>query len=686
MKNNSIQLWFRFYLLIIFTSIILFGCEIEEPKVPKNVKLTEIISEASIDQNCGEFIEGERPQSNSNTLPIISGTHQIVKGGSLILMVQPIDSAKQLIVSLRRKGPDYLSVNFGEIEPGYFLIDLGNNLEIMQANKSTNKSIKIKYKSSNSNNQVNNQLISGVGSYPLVISFSDSSKISDFDIDIAFANGSSVSKYASHNTAVNPQAASSQNLQVSLNWGYPVDLDLHVITPDGNDIYYGSPSGQNGGMLDLDSNAGCEIDNTDNENITWSNNKPAYGKYIVKVDLWSACDAGSSIPYVVSVKRNGNFTTFSGYFSPTEADNGDAFSGRYITEFTIDSINVKYLKVTSANSSNSPIAFAGQIRYNFIPNKSGYPERHLVVFYKDVLSNISDPFSLRDFNVNIEASVELNSNSVSDLNEEWLFKEKPLNTTAVIRSTGNFNSTLYQLNKGGLYKITYRPKDEVSLSEANILLPLASPEVRYIVQADLLRADAFAKRVNKEFPDGMCLVGIPKATQYTGYELKYWFFNSFHGDYIGRPDNKNNPTVWYYNQVNDVNLRGAILTWFGVPTRLGDVSYFLAGYTLTKINAPNVINLIAEYWAGGDNINDLATQNALLAGIDLAKCKITYDEVGNYAYEMFNKTYDNKNIKLWPNYYTPDNYVGSYAEKPTTFNPNLWFASPCYTNPDFKLR
>ena len=49
---------------------------------------------------------------------------------------------------------------------------------------------------------------------------------------------------------------SSGDVQVSVSWDAPSDVDLHVVEPSGEDIYYGHPASATGGQLDVDSNAG----------------------------------------------------------------------------------------------------------------------------------------------------------------------------------------------------------------------------------------------------------------------------------------------------------------------------------------------------------------------------------------------------------------------------------------------
>jgi hypothetical protein len=95
-------------------------------------------------------------------------------------------------------------------------------------------------------------------------------------------------------------------LQISLSFDTAKDVDLHVIEPNGEHVYYGHSTSENGGELDLDSNAGCSLDYVNNENITYG--EEAYvepGLYTVYVDLWENCDASVKTNYVVSVYYGG---------------------------------------------------------------------------------------------------------------------------------------------------------------------------------------------------------------------------------------------------------------------------------------------------------------------------------------------------------------------------------------------
>jgi hypothetical protein len=92
-------------------------------------------------------------------------------------------------------------------------------------------------------------------------------------------------------------------LVVSLSWDTEADLDLHVLDPQGIEIwkrninsYEPPPPGEpvdpaawkSGALLDFDSNAACVIDGRRRENVIWKEAPPP-GKYIVRVDTFSLC-------------------------------------------------------------------------------------------------------------------------------------------------------------------------------------------------------------------------------------------------------------------------------------------------------------------------------------------------------------------------------------------------------------
>jgi len=85
--------------------------------------------------------------------------------------------------------------------------------------------------------------------------------------------------------------------QVSLLWSDTNDLDLHIIDPNGEEIFYGNRSSTTGGTLDHDANAACNNPTTNPvENIFWTPGTAPHGTYEVLVDFWAQCPGGSSTP------------------------------------------------------------------------------------------------------------------------------------------------------------------------------------------------------------------------------------------------------------------------------------------------------------------------------------------------------------------------------------------------------
>jgi len=122
----------------------------------------------------------------------------------------------------------------------------------------------------------------------------------------------------------------SSDVQVSVSWDAPSDVDLHVVEPSGAEIYYANDTSATGGSLDVDSNPACNIDGRQIENIRWNTRAPG-GTYIVRVDYWEDCGVART-NYLVTVKNGASTQTFTGNFTGL-GDHGGGGSGRLITSF-----------------------------------------------------------------------------------------------------------------------------------------------------------------------------------------------------------------------------------------------------------------------------------------------------------------------------------------------------------------
>lgn len=118
-------------------------------------------------------------------------------------------------------------------------------------------------------------------------------------------------------------ASDSEELQVSLIWNDIADLDLHVVTPRKEEIYFGHKESKCGGWLDVDMNVRGESMEPV-ENVFWASSPS--GKYKVFVRNFSNhvrdgtvfTDPQRKVPFVCYLTRNGERQTFSGSAGPSE--------------------------------------------------------------------------------------------------------------------------------------------------------------------------------------------------------------------------------------------------------------------------------------------------------------------------------------------------------------------------------
>jgi hypothetical protein len=147
----------------------------------------------------------------------------------------------------------------------------------------------------------------------------------------AGTSATTIGAYASQAVAL--VSVGTGDVQVSVSWNSAADVDLHVVDPSGEEIYYGNDMSASGGQLDLDSNAGCGTDQPRNENVTWADGTAPSGTYIVRLDYWSNCSAAST-NYVVTVYVKGRAPqTYTGTFTGS-GDAGGLGDGTQITTFT----------------------------------------------------------------------------------------------------------------------------------------------------------------------------------------------------------------------------------------------------------------------------------------------------------------------------------------------------------------
>jgi hypothetical protein len=116
------------------------------------------------------------------------------------------------------------------------------------------------------------------------------------------------------------QILGTGDVQITLRWAGYNDLDLHVYDPEGNEIWYGSPNSSTGGLLDVDSNAGCGGEKRERpvENIYWPVGSAPRGEYTVAVVYYAVCTDTPATPFIVTVLVDGVSKEFTGSVSRSQ--------------------------------------------------------------------------------------------------------------------------------------------------------------------------------------------------------------------------------------------------------------------------------------------------------------------------------------------------------------------------------
>ena len=157
-------------------------------------------------------------------------------------------------------------------------------------------------------------------------------------------NGDITEPYEAEITFVDSE---SGELNINLTFSNAKDVDLHLFMPNGEHIFYAARGGTvetvDGNTvsygLDKDSNAGCSIDNLNNENIYIPAELIQSGTYRVIVDMFKNCNTSIATSWSIVTRYKGEVipTTIgrnpaSGVY-PAGAGNGDMTTAM---EFTIN--------------------------------------------------------------------------------------------------------------------------------------------------------------------------------------------------------------------------------------------------------------------------------------------------------------------------------------------------------------
>lgn len=112
-------------------------------------------------------------------------------------------------------------------------------------------------------------------------------------------------------------------LHISLIWNDIADLDLHVITPFNEHVYYGCKESDCGGWLDVDMNRGGDTISLEPiENIFWAKSPSGHYKVYVnnfcnRIDNKTVfTDCNREVPFRVRLKRGNTLEWFEGKVGP----------------------------------------------------------------------------------------------------------------------------------------------------------------------------------------------------------------------------------------------------------------------------------------------------------------------------------------------------------------------------------
>jgi hypothetical protein len=130
-----------------------------------------------------------------------------------------------------------------------------------------------------------------------------------------------------HSETITTTDLSNADISATVTWtGGPSDVDLHVIDPNGFEVYYAQDVSPEGGRLNLDSNAGCATDNINQETISWPHGTAPSGHYKVVVEYYDDCLV-SNTSFTGQVFQNGTqIKSFSGSFSGVAGANTPPFT------------------------------------------------------------------------------------------------------------------------------------------------------------------------------------------------------------------------------------------------------------------------------------------------------------------------------------------------------------------------
>lgn len=173
-------------------------------------------------------------------------------------------------------------------------------------------------------------------------------------------------------------------IEIKLSFSNSKDVDLHLFTPSGEHIFYGNPGGSFADEfgdeitygLDIDSNAGCNLDNINKENIYIPAELVEDGIYTVVVDMYENCQPSIATNWSIVARYQGELITPISGINPASgvygvgAGNGDMTQ---VMTFRVSNSSISRSDKNSFIRNNwkytpTPISEATQKKMDFIEN------------------------------------------------------------------------------------------------------------------------------------------------------------------------------------------------------------------------------------------------------------------------------------------------------------------------------
>ena len=115
------------------------------------------------------------------------------------------------------------------------------------------------------------------------------------------------------------------DVQITLIWNNLNDLDLHVLCPSGEKIFYRRPRSACHGELDVDMNAGRNRSREPVENVFWPEGQAPFGNFKVIVHYFAKQGGADPTKFEVAIKYGGKVRKFSGWLREDEEKQVHAF-------------------------------------------------------------------------------------------------------------------------------------------------------------------------------------------------------------------------------------------------------------------------------------------------------------------------------------------------------------------------